>query len=190
MHHLIRRGHYCFNWWNWIQEREAPCCCYRFCVYLRHWHLPLFLTMSHDLDNPLQTQMANAMSKGTNHYYSKKIRERKENLIQEDVSCSNWNWQYIGHGVSQEWQGTYNEEEIAACPRYPNWGKLINTLRICTWFGCLTWWSVLWWYCEEPNSNREDLTELITTAEFHSIHCNLLACSSSRGSIQLVDLQQ
>ena len=39
-------------------------------------------------------------------------------------------------------------------------------------------------------SNREDLTEVITASEFHPIHCNLLAYSSSRGSIQLVDLWQ
>ena len=39
-------------------------------------------------------------------------------------------------------------------------------------------------------SNREDLTEVITASEFHPIHCNLLAYNSSRGSIQLVDLQQ
>ena len=39
-------------------------------------------------------------------------------------------------------------------------------------------------------SNREDLTEVITAAEFHSSHCNPLAYSSSRGSIQLVDLWQ
>ncbi|KAJ9677786.1 hypothetical protein PVL29_022649 [Vitis rotundifolia] len=39
-------------------------------------------------------------------------------------------------------------------------------------------------------SNMEDLTEVITAAEFHPIHCNLLAYSSSRGFIRLVDLRQ
>ncbi|CAK7328867.1 unnamed protein product [Dovyalis caffra] len=39
-------------------------------------------------------------------------------------------------------------------------------------------------------SNMEDLTEVITVAEFHPIHCNLLAYSSSRGFIRLVDMRQ
>ena len=33
-------------------------------------------------------------------------------------------------------------------------------------------------------------SEVITAAEFHPIHCNLLAYSSSRGFIRLVDLRQ
>ncbi|KAF7806066.1 serine/threonine protein phosphatase 2A 55 kDa regulatory subunit B beta isoform-like isoform X1 [Senna tora] len=39
-------------------------------------------------------------------------------------------------------------------------------------------------------SNMEDLTEVITSAEFHPLHCNLLAYSSSRGFIRLSDLRQ
>ncbi|XVE57166.1 hypothetical protein DITRI_Ditri04bG0070100 [Diplodiscus trichospermus] len=39
-------------------------------------------------------------------------------------------------------------------------------------------------------SNMEDLTEVITSAEFHPIHCNLLAYSSSRGFIRIVDMRQ
>ncbi|XP_022135336.1 serine/threonine protein phosphatase 2A 55 kDa regulatory subunit B beta isoform-like [Momordica charantia] len=39
-------------------------------------------------------------------------------------------------------------------------------------------------------SNMEDLTEIITSAEFHPLHCNLLAYSSSRGFIRLVDMRQ
>lgn len=38
-------------------------------------------------------------------------------------------------------------------------------------------------------SNMEDLTEVITSAEFHPIHCNVLAYSSSRGFIRLVDMR-
>ncbi|KAJ4797319.1 Serine/threonine-protein phosphatase 2A 55 kDa regulatory subunit B [Rhynchospora pubera] len=38
--------------------------------------------------------------------------------------------------------------------------------------------------------NMEDLTEVITSAEFHPINCNTLAYSSSKGSIRLVDLRQ
>ncbi|KAL8226498.1 hypothetical protein R6Q57_016330 [Mikania cordata] len=39
-------------------------------------------------------------------------------------------------------------------------------------------------------SNMDDLTEVITSAEFHLQHCNLLAFSSSRGFIRLVDMRQ
>ncbi|PPD66532.1 hypothetical protein GOBAR_DD36587 [Gossypium barbadense] len=42
-------------------------------------------------------------------------------------------------------------------------------------------------------SNMEELTvrgEVITSSEFHPIHCNLLAYSSSRGFIRLVDMRQ
>ncbi|KGN63570.1 serine/threonine protein phosphatase 2A 55 kDa regulatory subunit B beta isoform [Cucumis sativus] len=39
-------------------------------------------------------------------------------------------------------------------------------------------------------SNMEDLTEIISSAEFHPLHCNLLAYSSSRGFIRLVDMRQ
>lgn len=38
--------------------------------------------------------------------------------------------------------------------------------------------------------NMEDLTEVITSAEFHPSHCNMLAYSSSKGSIRLLDLRQ
>ncbi|XP_065875321.1 serine/threonine protein phosphatase 2A 55 kDa regulatory subunit B beta isoform-like isoform X1 [Euphorbia lathyris] len=39
-------------------------------------------------------------------------------------------------------------------------------------------------------ANMEDLTEVITSAEFHPIQCNMLAYSSSRGFIRLVDMRQ
>lgn len=39
-------------------------------------------------------------------------------------------------------------------------------------------------------TNMEDLTEVITSAEFHPSHCNMLAYSSSKGSIRLLDLRQ
>jgi serine/threonine-protein phosphatase 2A regulatory subunit B len=38
--------------------------------------------------------------------------------------------------------------------------------------------------------NMEDLTEVITSAEFHPINCNTLAYSSSKGSIRLIDMRQ
>ncbi|CAI0462182.1 unnamed protein product [Linum tenue] len=38
--------------------------------------------------------------------------------------------------------------------------------------------------------NMEDLTEVITSAEFHPNQCNMLAYSSSKGSIRLIDLRQ
>ncbi|XP_073141243.1 serine/threonine protein phosphatase 2A 55 kDa regulatory subunit B beta isoform-like [Henckelia pumila] len=37
--------------------------------------------------------------------------------------------------------------------------------------------------------NMEDLTEVITSAEFHPYHCNLMAYTSSRGFIRLVDMR-
>ncbi|KAK0572700.1 hypothetical protein LWI29_035727 [Acer saccharum] len=39
-------------------------------------------------------------------------------------------------------------------------------------------------------ANMEDLTEVITSAEFHPTHCNVLAYSSSKGSIRLIDMRQ
>uniref|UniRef100_A0A7N0TM37 Serine/threonine-protein phosphatase 2A 55 kDa regulatory subunit B n=1 Tax=Kalanchoe fedtschenkoi TaxID=63787 RepID=A0A7N0TM37_KALFE len=39
-------------------------------------------------------------------------------------------------------------------------------------------------------ANMEDLTEVITSAEFHPTHCNMLAYSSSKGLIRLIDLRQ
>eukprot|EP00249_Psilotum_nudum_P024761 c29288_g4_i1 orf=672-2216(-) len=39
-------------------------------------------------------------------------------------------------------------------------------------------------------ANMEDLTEVITSAEFHPVHCNTLAYSSSKGTIRLVDMRQ
>lgn len=39
-------------------------------------------------------------------------------------------------------------------------------------------------------SNMEDLTEVITSAEFNPVHCNLFAYGSSRGFIHLVDMRQ
>ncbi|KAL0927967.1 hypothetical protein M5K25_002195 [Dendrobium thyrsiflorum] len=39
-------------------------------------------------------------------------------------------------------------------------------------------------------SNMEDLIEVITAAEFHPTHCNILAYGSSRGFIRLFDMRQ
>jgi len=39
-------------------------------------------------------------------------------------------------------------------------------------------------------TNMEDLSEVITAAEFHPKHCNYLAYSSSKGTIRLTDLRQ
>lgn len=38
-------------------------------------------------------------------------------------------------------------------------------------------------------SNMEDLTEVITSAEFHPSHCNIFAYSSSKGCIRLADMR-
>ncbi|AGO13337.1 AaceriAFR195Wp [[Ashbya] aceris (nom. inval.)] len=39
-------------------------------------------------------------------------------------------------------------------------------------------------------ANMEELTEVITSAEFHPTHCNLLMYSSSKGTIKLADMRQ
>ncbi|KAL4555544.1 hypothetical protein LXL04_038166 [Taraxacum kok-saghyz] len=39
-------------------------------------------------------------------------------------------------------------------------------------------------------ANMEDLTEVIISVDFHPSHCNMLAYSSSKGSIRLLDLRQ
>ncbi|XP_020085733.1 serine/threonine protein phosphatase 2A 55 kDa regulatory subunit B beta isoform-like [Ananas comosus] len=39
-------------------------------------------------------------------------------------------------------------------------------------------------------ANMEHLSEVITCAEFHPTHCNILAYSSSNGSIRLIDMRQ
>ncbi|KAH9319140.1 hypothetical protein KI387_020909, partial [Taxus chinensis] len=39
-------------------------------------------------------------------------------------------------------------------------------------------------------TNMEELTEVITSAEFHPNHCNVLAYSSSKGTIRLIDMRQ
>ncbi|KAL5725066.1 Serine/threonine protein phosphatase 2A 55 kDa regulatory subunit B beta isoform [Ranunculus cassubicifolius] len=38
--------------------------------------------------------------------------------------------------------------------------------------------------------NMEDLTEVITAAEFHPMYCNILAYSSSRGYVRVVDMRK
>ncbi|TPX37895.1 hypothetical protein SeMB42_g06810 [Synchytrium endobioticum] len=38
--------------------------------------------------------------------------------------------------------------------------------------------------------NMEELTEVITAAEFHPVHCNLFMYSSSKGTIKLADMRQ
>jgi serine/threonine-protein phosphatase 2A regulatory subunit B len=37
--------------------------------------------------------------------------------------------------------------------------------------------------------NMEELTEVITSAEFHPQHCNLFCYSSSKGTIKLADMR-
>ncbi|EMR11638.1 protein phosphatase PP2A regulatory subunit B [Pneumocystis murina B123] len=38
--------------------------------------------------------------------------------------------------------------------------------------------------------NMEELTEVITSAEFHPLHCNQFMLSSSKGTIKLIDMRQ
>ncbi|PWA22229.1 hypothetical protein CCH79_00012642 [Gambusia affinis] len=39
-------------------------------------------------------------------------------------------------------------------------------------------------------ANMEDLTEVITAAEFHPLHCNLFVYSSSKGTLRLCDMRE
>ena len=39
-------------------------------------------------------------------------------------------------------------------------------------------------------ANMEELTEVITAAEFHPLECNLFVYSSSKGTIRLCDMRQ
>lgn len=39
-------------------------------------------------------------------------------------------------------------------------------------------------------ANMEELTEVITAAEFHPNQCNLLMYSSSKGSVKLADMRE
>ena len=39
-------------------------------------------------------------------------------------------------------------------------------------------------------ANMEELTEVVTAADFHPISCNILVYSSSRGSIKLGDMRE
>jgi serine/threonine-protein phosphatase 2A regulatory subunit B len=41
----------------------------------------------------------------------------------------------------------------------------------------------------KPN-NMEELTEVITAADFHPSHCNILMYSTSRGAVKLGDMRQ
>lgn len=36
----------------------------------------------------------------------------------------------------------------------------------------------------------EELTEVITAAEFHPVHCNLFCYSSSKGTVKLADMRE
>jgi len=38
-------------------------------------------------------------------------------------------------------------------------------------------------------ANMEELTEVITAAEFHPLHCNVLVYSSSKGTVRLCDMR-
>lgn len=50
------------------------------------------------------------------------------------------------------------------------------------------------WLCADivdiKPANMEELTEVITSAEFHPQHCNIFMYSSSKGTIKLADMRQ
>ena len=39
-------------------------------------------------------------------------------------------------------------------------------------------------------ANMEELTEVITAAEFHPQHCNIFAYSTSKGAVKLCDMRE
>lgn len=51
------------------------------------------------------------------------------------------------------------------------------------------WWQLIVDVVDIKPVNMEELTEVITAAEFHPIHCNLFVYSSSKGTIKLNDMR-
>jgi serine/threonine-protein phosphatase 2A regulatory subunit B len=57
-----------------------------------------------------------------------------------------------------------------------------STLSICSW--------LIIDIVDIKPVNMEELTEVITAAEFHPVHCNYFAYSSSKGTIKLADMRE
>lgn len=54
---------------------------------------------------------------------------------------------------------------------------------------CVPWWSFFSDIVDIKPTNMEDLTEVITAAEFHPQHCHLFVYSSSKGTLRLCDMR-
>ena len=59
---------------------------------------------------------------------------------------------------------------------------LVYTRRLTLTFGCVD-------IVDIKPVNMEELTEVITAAEFHPLHCNYFMYSSSKGTIKLADMR-
>jgi hypothetical protein len=59
---------------------------------------------------------------------------------------------------------------------------------------CASICHVIFYFCVDivdiKPTNMEELTEVITAAEFHPLHCNLFVYSSSKGTIRLCDMRE
>ncbi|KAL0318489.1 UNVERIFIED_CONTAM: Serine/threonine protein phosphatase 2A regulatory subunit B alpha isoform [Sesamum angustifolium] len=114
-----------------------------------------------------------------------------ENALLAEKSFINGQNQYSGSGHSLQW----TEKWGMVCPHImegiaSDYETFLSgdDLRINLWN--LEVSNQCFNIIDMKPANMEDLLEVITAAEFHPSHCNLLAYSSSRGFIRIVDMRQ
>ncbi|KAB1218448.1 Serine/threonine protein phosphatase 2A 55 kDa regulatory subunit B beta isoform [Morella rubra] len=98
---------------------------------------------------------------------------------------------FIGCLPALTWFSEVFTDQFALCSLVPSDGETFisaDDLRINLWNLEISNQSFN--IVDVKPANMEDLTEVITSAEFHPTHCNMLAYSSSKGSIRLIDLRQ
>ncbi|TKS72350.1 gamma isoform IMYPNO1 PP2A subunit [Collichthys lucidus] len=85
---------------------------------------------------------------------------------------------------------TYHVNSISVNSDYETYMSA-DDLRINLWHLDITdrSFSILYIVDIKP-ANMEDLTEVITAAEFHPHHCNLFVYSSSKGTLRLCDMRE
>jgi len=81
---------------------------------------------------------------------------------------------------------TYHINSIATCSDNDTFISA-DDLRINVWNYDVT--DTSFNVVDMKPTNMEDLTEVITSADFHPSHCNLFLYSSSKGSLRLVDMR-
>ena len=112
--------------------------------------------------------------------------------------CVDRSWQpyILARGLVPE---AIASKERGVFPLFRSWLVLfedgMRLPRTCAGVGALLQWNLeisdrSFNIVDIKPSNMEDLTEVITSAEFHPNHCSLLAYSSSKGNIRLVDMRQ